>query len=95
LYLACREAKFDIVRLFLQLNVNQYTKIYISETEAEDCLGVASRWNFLRIVELLLRKGNYNKKDISIALKKTDSQEVKSVLKNYIKNKKSKSLCCF
>jgi ankyrin repeat protein len=93
LYTACKEGKTDIVKYLLQLDINQRTQNYIGD-EVEDCLGVASRWNYIKVVELLLKKGNYSDKEIFEAVKKTSSKAVKKILKNY-KNKTPISLCCF
>jgi ankyrin repeat protein len=95
LYIACKEGKVDIVSYFLNFNPNLHVKNFISENETEDCLSVALRWNYKRIVEVLLRKGDYSKDYILDAVKKTNNKEIKAMLKLYLKDKLSRRYCCF
>jgi ankyrin repeat protein len=94
LYIACKEGKLDIVKYFLTLNINTNVKSYLGEKEFETPIQVACRWNYFKIVEVLLKNGKHSVHDIKQCLKLTQSKDVQDILNNYIKNKKSFS-CCY
>jgi hypothetical protein len=76
------------------LNINSQVKSSISEDEVEDCLQVSCRWNYIKIVDILLTRGNYSKREVIDASRLTKSDEIKRLLNKYLRSKKSVK-CCF
>lgn len=96
LYSACKEGRTEIVEFFLNKRLNAFIKCKVNENEYETCLQVACRWNYLKIVKMLLDKVDYGINDIKEVLNVDGiSKNCLLVLKKYINNKfKSKRVCC-
>jgi len=95
LYVACQEGKSEIVEFFLDKRLNAFVKSKINENESESCLQVLCRWNYLKIVKLLLDKVPYKKEDINEALGIDNlSKNCLVLLKRYLNKFKSSTYCC-
>ena len=93
LYIAVQEGKEEIVKYFLKKGLNPKIPSLIDEIE-ETPLECACRWNYRKIINLLLEKVLYNKKDIIKALRINGlSNQVIFTLRNYIK--KIDQVSCF
>ena len=93
LYIAVQEGKEEIVKYFLKKGLNPKFPSLIDEIE-ETPLECACRWNYRKIINLLLEKVIYNKKDINKALRINGlSNQVIFTLRNYIK--KIDQVSCF
>ena len=93
MYIACKEGKTDILRYFLDYNLNPTIESIINTNEKESCLEVASRWGYLKIIELLVGKVSYSKDDINKAIKSANSGKIIYALKKQMKRKSFR--CCF
>ncbi len=95
LYVACQEGKYDIVEFFLDKRLNAFVKSKVNENEYESCLQVSIRWNYLKIVKLLLDRVAYKKEDINEALKVDGiSKNCIVLLKRYLNKFKNNTFCC-
>lgn len=95
LYVACQEGKSEVVEFFLDKRLNAFVKSKINENETESCLQVACRWNYLKIVKLLLDKVPYKKEDINEALNVDNlSKNCLVLLKRYLNKFKRNTYCC-
>lgn len=95
LYVACQEGKDEIVEFFLDKRLNAFVKSKVNDNEYESCLQVACRWNYLKIVKILLDKVAYKKPDIDEALKVDGiSKNCVVLIKKYLNKFKRNSICC-
>ena len=96
LYIACQEGKEDIVEYFLNKKLNVRIRSKIDKNTDETPLECACRWNYLKIVKLLLTKVKYTKEEISSVLKiKGLSKSVIEILREYNKKIKKSKVSCF
>ena len=94
LYIAVQEGKEEIVKYFLKKGLNPKIPSLIDEIE-ETPLECACRWNYIKIINLLLENVLYNKKDIIKALRINGiSNQVIFTLKNYLKINDQVSCFC-
>jgi ankyrin repeat protein len=97
LYSACREGRTEIVEFFLNKRLNAFIKCKINEHEYESCLQAACRWNYTKIVKLLLDKVDYSLNEIKEVLNIDGlSKSCQSIIKRLINSKfKKTTVCCF
>ena len=96
LYIACQEGKEDIVEYFLNKKLNVRIRSKIDKNTDETPVECACRWNYLKIVKLLLTKVKYTKEEISSVLKiKGLSKSVIEILREYNKKIKKSKVSCF
>ncbi len=69
----------------------------IGKNENENCLGVACRWNYINIIEILLKTKRFLYSHVKeIINNKEINKNVKLLLENYLKKIKNKNICyCF
>ena len=85
IYISVQEGKKEILQYFLNKGLNPKISSFVDNIE-ETPLECACRWNYIKIINLLLEKEYFNKKDIVKALKiKGISNQVSLILKNYLK----------
>ena len=85
IYISVQEGKKEILQYFLDKGLNPKISSFVDNIE-ETPLECACRWNYIKIINLLLEKEYFNKKDIVKALKiKGISNQVSLILKNYLK----------
>jgi hypothetical protein len=98
LYIACQEGKIDIVKYLIDKRLNPFVKSKMDEREMESPLGVASRWNFINIVNLLLEKVPYKKGDLEEVLGMQGlTKKIRSLLKRHYTNQfivRKSFFCC-
>ena len=96
-YIACQEGKIEIVRLFLQKELDPKIYSKVDEYGEESPLECACRWGYKKIVELLLDKVYYSKKEIENVLKISGlSKNIILLLKKSMKDKmKKEGVFCF
>jgi len=97
MYIACQEGNKDIVKYFLEKNLNPNIRVYYNDF-IDSCLGVAVRWGFIDIVNILLESKKINPEIIRDVLKFEDcNKKIKEMLiKSLPEFKKKKSACeCF
>ena len=58
-YIACQEGNKEIVKYFLEKNLNPNIRVYYNDN-IDSCLAVAVRWNFVDIVKILLESKKIN-----------------------------------
>lgn len=95
-YLACQEGKLEIVKCFLSKGFNPKLKSKVDEIGSESPLECACRWNYLKIIELLLSKVKYSESEIQNALMIDGlNKKIIVLLKKYLKEhcKKDKIFC--
>jgi ankyrin repeat protein len=93
MYYACKEGKADIVKYFLDNNLNANILSKVNDIENENCLNVACRWNYKNVVELLLKRVDFTKDELINAMRSTTSGLIKVSIKKHIKNKKFVRCC--
>jgi hypothetical protein len=96
LYIACQEGKIDVVQYLIDKKLNPMVKSKLDEKEGESPLGVAARWNYINIVNLLLEKVEYKKENITEVLDMQGlTKRIRKTLKRHYKaNFKSKKFYC-
>lgn len=95
-YLACQEGKLEIVKCFLSKGFNPKLKSKVDDIGSESPLECACRWNYLKIIELLLSKVKYSEREIQNALMIDGlNKKIILLLKKYLKEhcKKDKIYC--
>ena len=95
-YLACQEGKLEIVKCFLSKGFNPKLKSKVDDIGSESPLECACRWNYLKIIELLLSKVKYSEREIQNALMIDGlNKKIIVLLKKYLKEhcKKDKIYC--
>ncbi|CAG9332292.1 unnamed protein product [Blepharisma stoltei] len=91
LYIACKNANYDVVELLLKNNADPLITSKVEESY-ENCLDVAVRWRHVKIVELLLTK-EWPRDIIQRAIDKCTQEKIKAMLKTKIKKTKNKGKC--
>ena len=96
LYIACQEGKIDVVQYLIDKKLNPMVKSKLDEKEGESPLGVAARWNYINIVNLLLEKVEYKREHIIEVLDMQGlTKRIRKTLKRHYKiNFKSKKFYC-
>lgn len=97
LYLACQEGKDEIVSYLLDKKLNPKINSVVDDIE-ESPLECACRWNFVKVVDVLLKKVEYNKSEILCALRINGmSRSVIALLKKSLRliNEKQEKATCF
>lgn len=96
LYVACKEGKEKIVSLFLSNGFNARLTSQIDKDTWENPLECACRWNYIKVVKLLLNEGNYTFNEIKKAMKlKNLNKSIKKLLVEAIKKLEKETLSCF
>ena len=96
-YIACQEGNKEIVKYFLEKNLNPNIRVYYNDN-IDSCLGVAVRWNFVDIVKILLESKKIKAEIIREVLQFEDcNKKIREMLiKSLSNNKRKKSFCeCF
>ena len=96
-YIACQEGNKEIVKYFLEKNLNPNIRVYYNDN-IDSCLAVAVRWNFVDIVKILLESKKIKAEIIREVLQFEDcNKKIKEMLiKSLSNNKRKKSVCeCF
>ncbi len=93
MYIACKEGKSEILKYFLDVNLNPTIDSKINNNEKESCLEVACRWGYINVVELLLNRVSYTNDDLRKAIKCANSGNVLVALRKQIRKKSIN--CCF
>ncbi len=99
LYIACQEGNYELVEYLLEKNLNTSIKSKSDNDEYETCLQVAARWNYSKLVALLLDKGNISPDELKETLKNKSLKKHitelinKDLLKKSGRNKKG--CACF
>ena len=97
MYIACQEGNKDIVKYFLEKNLNPNIRICYNDY-IDSCLGVAVRWGFIDIVKILLESKKIYPNIIREVLEFEDcNKTIKEMLiKSLPEYKRKKSGCeCF
>ena len=96
LYLACKEGKEEIVSYLLDKKINPKIDSNVDGVE-ESPLQCACRWNYIKVVDVLLSKVDYTRSEVIAALKVHGlSKNVISSLKRYLmKNANEDKVSCF
>lgn len=96
LYIACQEGRYEVVKYLLEKKLIGQIKSRIDSETFESPLQCACRWNYVKIVNLLLEKVDFSKQELKEAISmKNLSESVKYVLKRHmIKKFKRVSYCC-
>jgi ankyrin repeat protein len=96
MYIACREAKYSIVKFMLEKHFDPHIRSQLNDKETESCLQVASRWGMLDIVKLLLEKVEFQEGEIKETLEMEGlSKHIRRVLTQYYSDKFHKNEGCF
>ena len=96
-YIACQEGNKEIVKYFLEKNLNPNIRVYYDDN-IDSCLAVAVRWNFVDIVKILLESKKIKAEIIREVLQFEDcNKKIREMLiKSLSNNKRKKSVCeCF
>jgi len=93
MYTACKEGKADIVKFFLDNNLNANILSKINELESESCLNVACRWNYKNVVEVLLKRVEFTKEELINAMRSTTSGLIKVEIKKHMRSKNLVRCC--
>jgi len=96
-YIACQEGNKEIVKYFLEKNLNPNIRVYYNDN-IDSCLAVAVRWNFVDIVKILLESKKIKAEIIREVLQFEDcNKKIREMLiKSLSNNKRKKSFCeCF
>ena len=97
LYLACQEGKDEIVSYLLDKKLNPKINSVVDDIE-ESPLECACRWNYVKVIDVLLKKVEYNKSEILCALRIYGmSRSVIALLKKSLRliNEKQEKVTCF
>ena len=97
IYIACQEGNKEIVKFFLEKNLNPNIRVYYNDND-DTCLGVAVRWGYVDIVKILLESKKINIEIIKEVLEFEDcNKKIKEMLiKSLPESKRKKSTCeCF
>ena len=93
-YIACQEGNKEIVKYFLEKNLNPNIRVYYNEN-IDSCLGVAVRWGFIDIVQILLESKKIKPEIIREVLEFEDcNKKIKEMLIESLPHEKRKKSGC-
>ena len=94
MYIACQEGNKEIVKYFLEKNLNPNIRVYYNEN-IDSCLGVAVRWGFIDIVQILLESKKLKPEIIREVLEFEDcNKKIKEMLIESLPHEKRKKSGC-
>ena len=87
LHEAVRNSHVDLVQLLLNHGADPRLKIQVNSSQWENGLEVACRWNYLKIVKLLLASASWSQTELSRALKMSKHSQVRNELKKHLEGR--------